>query len=91
MLARSWQVVAATFKVQRLLCLFETFSKLFDAIGCGKQLLVHDDVCLPFFVVIHFMGYSQNQLRPVVGGVLDEPDSQLTPLSGVAVQARQSV
>ncbi len=26
----------------------------------------------------------------VVAGVLDEPNSQLTPLSGVAVQARQS-
>jgi hypothetical protein len=85
MLARSWQVVAATFKVQLLLCLFETFPTLFDAIGCvdlGKQLIVHDDICLPFFFVIHFMGYSHNQLRPVAG-VLDEPYSQLTQLSGV--------
>jgi hypothetical protein len=26
-----------------------------------------------------------------VAGVLDEPFSQLTPLSGIAVQARQSI
>ncbi len=31
-----------------------------------------------------------NQGPTPVAGVLDEPYSQLTPLSGVAVQARQS-
>ncbi len=46
------------------------------------QLVVYDEIGLLFFFVIHFMGYSHNQLRPVAE-VLDEPYSQLTPLSGV--------
>ncbi len=38
---------------------------------------------------IHHRPEEESQSRPVAG-VLDEPYSQLTPLSGVAVQARLS-
>ncbi len=35
--------------------------------------------------------YPQDQMKRIsVAGALDEPYSQLTPLSGVVVQARQS-
>ncbi len=38
---------------------------------------------------ISFLTYTYNHMK-LAAGVLDEPFSHLTPLSGVAVQARQS-
>ena len=40
--------------------------------------------------VIQYMEYSNQQVLFTVARVLDEPYSQLIPVSGVAVQARQS-
>jgi hypothetical protein len=54
----------------------------------GNQESYSREIFYVFFMYVIHHGYT---CCPSVAGVLDEPFSQLIPLSGVAVQARQSI